>query len=227
MTPERFSRIHNVLVSRQPDLTVIADGMHKERNLSAVVRTCDAVGVATVHSIIPEGGYQTYRRATKGAHQWVEVIKHQQLSDIAPALKQQGFQIVATVADPQAPHFKTIDYTKPTALLMGGEKFGLHEDSIATADSVVTIPMMGMTGSYNVSVAAAIILSEAQQQRQDKGMYNDIAIDQVTYERLFFRWAHPVLARACDTKNITYPKLRDDGEVADPQELSQLLNQKT
>ena len=73
MTPERFSKIQRVLSKRQPDLTVITDEVHKGRNLSAIVRTCDAVGITEFNSVIPGAGFRPYRGTTLGSDKWVNV----------------------------------------------------------------------------------------------------------------------------------------------------------
>jgi len=79
------------------------------------------------------------------------------------------------------------------------------------------IPMMGMVESFNVSVAAAIILAEAQRQRQNSGYYDAVRLSNDDYKSTFFRWAHPEIAKYCHQKNLPYPDVDEkDGEIVNP-----------
>ncbi len=216
MTPERFAKLRAILDKRQPDLTVITDYVHKGRNLSAIVRTADAVGISDVHSVIGDKDYRSFRGTALGSHRWVNVHRYTEISQPVKQLKSQGFQVVAAHLSPEAVDFHTIDYTLPTALLMGSEKQGVSDLAGDLADAHITIPMVGMVESFNVSVAAGIILTEALHQRQKAGCYDKQRIDQQTYDRLFFEWAHPKVCEFCRVNNLAYPALRDDGEIDNP-----------
>lgn len=171
MSPERYQRIRDVLERRQTDLTVCLENVHKPHNVSAVVRTCDAVGIHRVHTVW-EQKYQFRRGTAMGSQQWVRQTNHDNISDAMSALKGQGMQVLVTHLSDSAVDFRDIDYTKPTAILFGQEKYGATDEAIAMADQDIVIPMMGMVQSLNVSVAAALVLYEAQRQRTIAGMYN-------------------------------------------------------
>lgn len=88
MTPERYSKFRRVLERRQPDLTVIADQLHKGRNMAAIRRTCDAMGVPEMHAVIPKGFKQkSFAGTTQGTHKWVNLIKHHSLNQCIAAIK--------------------------------------------------------------------------------------------------------------------------------------------
>ncbi len=216
MTPERFNRLTEVINRRQPDLVVIADEVHKGRNLAAIVRTCDAVGVDKLHSVVPKDGYRPYRGTAQGSQKWVEVCLHPNIEHPIANLKAQNFQLVTTGLSKKAVDFRTLDYTKPTAVILGSEKSGVGDKALTQCDHLVTIPMVGMVESLNVSVAAAVILFEAQAQRTRASMYDHCRLDSKRRKLLFFRWAHPVVAKYCDERNIPYPDVRADGEIIDP-----------
>jgi tRNA (guanosine-2'-O-)-methyltransferase len=218
MTPERIERLRSVLDKRQPDLTVVTDYVHKGRNLSAIVRTADAVGVMDIHCAMGEADYKKFRGTAMGSHSWVNVQRYASIDAPIAGLKAKGFQIVATHLSAQAVDFHDVDYTKPTALLLGSEKKGISEDAGDLADVHVTIPMSGMVESFNVSVAAGIVLIEAQYQRQQKSLYSKRRIDQSLYDRLFFEWAHPKVREFCLYNHLDYPPLREDGEIDKPSE---------
>ncbi|NIB41121.1 tRNA (guanosine(18)-2'-O)-methyltransferase TrmH [Pseudomaricurvus alkylphenolicus] len=215
MTPERYQIIRRVLDQRQPDLTVITDEVHKGRNLSAIIRTCDAVGIDQFHCVQPSKGFRAFRGTALGSHKWVETQLHPTIETGVGHLKDQGFRIVAANLSDRAVDFRNIDYTQPTALLMGTEKEGVSDAALAAADDEVIIPMMGMVESFNVSVACAIILTEAQRQRQLAGLYNRSRLPADIYERKLFQWCQPIVTRYCDERGLDYPPLDDEGEIID------------
>ncbi len=95
MTPERIARLRQVLDHRQPDLAVVTDFVHKQRNLSAIVRCCDAVGVMRVDAVIGDEEYQACRGTAMGSHNGVEVNRHRELAGALAPLRREGFQVVA------------------------------------------------------------------------------------------------------------------------------------
>lgn len=216
MTPERYAKLRAILDMRQPDLTVLTDYVHKGRNLSAIVRTADAVGIGEVHCVIGDKDYRSFRGTAQGSHRYVKVNRHTQLAQPVAQLKSQGFQIVAAHLSDQAVDYHEVDFTKPTVLVMGAEREGISDEASELADIHVTVPMVGMVESFNVSVAAGIILSEARHQRHLAGLYQHQRIDQASYDTLFFEWAHPKIRDYCRTHGFDYPPLRDDGEIINP-----------
>lgn len=216
MTPERLSRIRAVLNKRQPDLTVIAEEVQKGRNLSAIIRTCDAVGIPEMHSIMPREGFTTYNGTAASAHKWVDIQHHESVLTPMKALLEQDYQIVAAHVDQNTKDYRDIDYTKPTALLMGAEIWGVSEPARELVTHTIHLPMVGMVESYNVSVACAAILIEAQRQRALKGLYDTPRLSQSKFDSLFFRWAHPKVAKYCFDKGIPFPDLDEEGEIIEP-----------
>lgn len=216
MTPERLQKLRCVLTQRQPDLTVVTDYVHKGRNLSAIVRNCDAVGIGRMHAVVPEHEYRAFRGTAKGSHDWVDVIRHDNLEDAVGPLKRAGMQIVAAHLSDSARDYRNVDYTKPTALLMGAERTGLSAVGQSIADHHVIIPMRGMVESFNVSVAAGVILAEARWQREKAGMYEVSRLPADEYDKTFFEWAHPQVVVFCRQHGLAYPALREDGEIDEP-----------
>jgi tRNA (guanosine-2'-O-)-methyltransferase len=215
MTERRRRLIDSVLALRQPDLTVLAERLHKPRNFSAIVRTCDAVGISEVHAVPGQAGLEVHWNTSQGAEKWVRVRPHENLSAACAYLRDRGFQLVAAHLSGQAVDYRQIDYTVPTALVVGTELFGVSNDALAMADRQVRIPMQGMTRSLNVSVACAIVLYEAMRQRDAAGMYGDGGrLDAAVREQLRFEWMHPALAGYCRARGMDYPPLDEDGEVA-------------
>lgn len=215
MTPERWARLHQVLDRRQPDLTVLLENVHKPRNFHAIVRTADAVGVVQAYAITPLGPLRRHSFVAAGSDRWVGIETFASTAEGGAALRERGFRVVAAHLTDRARDFRELDYTLPTALLLGQEKFGLTAEGEAAADDLVKIPMLGMVGSLNVSVAAALILFEAQRQRQAAGLYDRPRLDETTRRRLLFEWAYPELASWCRRRERPYPALSADGELAE------------
>lgn len=216
MTPERHRRLRRVLDRRQPDLTVLMDNVHKEHNFAAVLRTCDAVGVLEAHGVWPNPRYQPARGVSAGSGKWVRVHTHPDLGDAITHLQQNGFRVLAATLSPRAVDFRSADYTRPTAVLVGAELTGVSEAGRALADAHIAIPMAGFVESLNVSVATAVVLYEAQRQRAAAGLYDRPRLDPDTYRRLLFEWGYPKLARRCREQGRPYPALGPEGALAEP-----------
>ncbi|WNC72664.1 tRNA (guanosine(18)-2'-O)-methyltransferase TrmH [Thalassotalea psychrophila] len=214
MTPERHQRILEMLNKRQVDLTVCMEGVHKPHNLAAVVRTCDAIGVNDVHAIWKNDVMRVGGGTSVGSQNWVNIHSHESTKEAITRLKEQGMQVLVTNLSDTAVDFREIDYTKPTAIILGQEKFGASDEALALADQDIVIPMVGMVQSLNVSVACAVTLYEAQRQRQSAGMYDSPS--DLTHEqrnKVLFEGGHPIFAEACKRKGLPYPEIDDDGQI--------------
>jgi tRNA (guanosine-2'-O-)-methyltransferase len=216
MRPERYARLREVLKRRQPDLTVLMEQVHKSHNLSAILRNCDSVGILEAHAVPPPEGLDLSLHASAGASKWVRVRRHDSTESAIAALHDHGFRIVAAHPTPSATDFRDVEYTLPTAVMVGGELEGMSDRGIELADELVSIPMMGMAKSLNVSVAAALILSEAMGQRRRAGLYNESRIPEERFDTLIFEWAYPRLSRRYRQDGTPYPALTPEGELILP-----------
>ncbi len=216
MTPERLARIKQTLNTRQPDLSVLTDQVHKPRNLSAIIRSCDAFGLANMHVVWPKEGFRAFRKTAGGSYNWVTTHTHRSMDEAIAALKGQGHKLYAAQLSDRAIDFREADYTVPCTVIMGNEVDGVSADAAAQADEHIVIPMMGMVESLNVSSACAIILSEAQRQRKLAGMFDQRRLPDDEYNRLLFCWCQPIVKRYCDDRNLPYPPIDPDtGELID------------
>ncbi|MCX8959544.1 tRNA (guanosine(18)-2'-O)-methyltransferase TrmH [Erwinia psidii] len=215
MNAQRYARILEMLAARQHDLTVCMEEVHKPHNVSAVIRTADAVGVHQVHAVWPGCRMRTMASTAAGSNSWVQVKTHTSIADAVSHLKSQGMQILATHLSDNAVDFRDIDYTRPTCILMGQEKTGITQEALKLADQDIIIPMTGMVQSLNVSVASALILYEAQRQRQNAGMYQRqrSTLEFSEQQRLLFEGGYPVLARVAKQKGLPWPEINEQGEV--------------
>lgn len=212
-TPRRYHRLRAVLDRRQPDLTVLMEDVQVPRNLAAILRSCDAVGAFEAHAVWPGGRLKISRPASGGNRKWLPVHKHRTLAAALEHLKARGFRVLAAHPRPDAVPFRDVDYTLPTCLLLGNEDDGLTPEALAAADGVVAIPMDGMGTSLNVSVAAALLLFEAQRQRHAAGLYAQPRLDPEAYNRTLFEWTWPEIAARCRKRGVVYPALNEEGKI--------------
>ncbi len=216
MTPKRYAKLRSVLDRRQPDLTVLLDNVHKPHNFSAIVRSCDAVGAFEAHAVWPDPKLKPNHMSSGGTGKWVRVRVHPDLDTAVSVLRENGLQIVAAHPDEDALDFRQVDYTRPSAILLGAELDGVSDAGLRHADVRVAVPMAGMVESLNVSVAAAILLFEAQRQREAAGLYDHSRLDAEIYTRTLFEWCHPQVAAHCRRNNRPYPALDENGDILRP-----------
>ncbi len=190
------------------------DGVHKPNNFAAVLRSCDAAGVFEAHGVWPAGTLNPSRHASGGAGKWVPIKSHRDTLSACDYLRSAGFRILAAHPSEQAIDYRDVDYTYPTALILGAELHGFSEQSLQLADQQIVIPMLGMAQSLNVSVAAATILFEAQRQRLAAGLYASRRLEHETYRRTLFEWSQPKIADYCRRHGKDYPPLDAHGEPA-------------
>lgn len=179
-TERRQARIRTVLARRQPDLTVVLENVHDPHNVSAILRSCDGVGVLRAHAVYsieepPPGAFA--RQTSASAAKWVEVERHESIADCYTRLRAEGFSILATSIGPDSRPLYDIDFRQPVALVLGNEMRGVSAEARDMADGAIQIPMAGMVESLNVSVACAVCLYEAFRQRTAAGDYEYSKLD--------------------------------------------------
>jgi tRNA (guanosine-2'-O-)-methyltransferase len=190
-TARRQARIRAVLSRRQPDLTVVLENIHDPHNVSAILRSCDAVGVLRAHAIYtveepPAGAFA--RQTSASAAKWVEVERHESVAACYARLRAAGFQVLVTSLGPKSRSVFEWDLSAPTALVLGNEMRGTSAEASDLADGAIAIPMMGMVQSLNVSVACAVCLYEGFRQRWEAGAYDGAKLDAATLGALEEEW---------------------------------------
>ncbi len=218
LLPRRFERLRTVLDRRMGDLTVLLEHVGKPHNLSAILRSCDAVGVLEAHAVALGNRVPTFNDTALGSQKWVPLVQHPSGEAAIAALKSQGLRIYGTHLGVESVDYRSCDFTGPTAFVLGAEKWGLSEAAAAAIDQAIVIPMQGMVQSLNVSVAAATLLFEALRQRQAKGCLPTAGegIPPGRYELQLFEWAYPEVAAWCRREQRAYPALGPEGEILEP-----------
>ncbi len=199
------------------DLTVLLEEVDKPHNLSAILRTCDAVGTMDAHAVSKEERPRTFNSTAQGSQKWVYLQDHPNIGIAAKKLKEKGFRLYGTNLNTKAKDYRDCNYCKPTAFVLGAEKWGLTSEAKSLMDETVFIPMRGMVQSLNVSVAAATLLFEALRQRTVAGLLpkhgEGVGLD--LYKQRLFEWAYPEVATWCKLEGRPYPQLNSDGEITD------------
>lgn len=157
---ERRSKLWSVVRRRIGSVTVLMDAPHDPHNAAAVLRSCDGFGVGKVHLVPRQENFAVGRTVAKGAERWIEVVPHRTPEAALEALHASGFVTVAT--HPEG-NLAPADLARlpRVALILGNEHDGLRDALHAGAKESVRIPMQGFVESFNVSVAAAVLLYAA------------------------------------------------------------------
>jgi len=191
MTPERKEKLLNVLSKRQNDITVVLENVFDPHNISAVMRTCDAVGVQDIYILntnIPRHK-KWGTRSSSSAAKWLTVHQFEQADECFKSLRQRYSTILTTHLGTDAVGLYELDLTKSVALVFGNEHSGVSEEIRALADGNFIIPQVGIIRSLNISVACAVTLYEAYRQKNKAGHYNQAGMDSVIKQGLLKEWS--------------------------------------
>jgi tRNA (guanosine-2'-O-)-methyltransferase len=184
MTPEREERLTAVLNKRQTDVTVVLENVFDPHNISAVMRTADAVGIQDIfilnNKIPPHRKWGA--KSSSSAAKWLTVHQYTDAGACFAELRKRYKKIYTTHLSTNAVGLHQLNLTEPVALVFGNEHSGVSPDIIALADGNFIIPQVGIIKSLNISVACAVTLYEAYRQKNNAGHYDSIklATDQLT-----------------------------------------------
>lgn len=190
MTPERKQRLTSVLDKRQGNITVVLENVFDPHNISAVMRTADAVGVQDIYILntkIPRHK-KWGAKSSSSAAKWLTVHQYDNAEECFSSLRKRYSTILTTHLSSDAVSLHSIDFTKSIALVFGNEHSGVSDEIRELADGNFIIPQVGIIRSLNISVACAVTLYEALRQKTSAGQYNQPGLDAVRYEELFKEW---------------------------------------
>jgi tRNA (guanosine-2'-O-)-methyltransferase len=189
-TPEREAKIRRVLGLRQKDLSLVLANIHDPHNVSAIYRSCDAFGVPEVHLYYTDTAFPTLgAKSSASARKWIVSHRHRDVDALLQTLESKHMRVLATSRSPGARSMYDLDLTLPTAFVMGNEHRGVDEEFARRVQGEVYIPMYGMIESFNVSVAAALLLAEAARQRKAAGMYDSPTFSERELAGLYAEWS--------------------------------------
>lgn len=190
MLSERTEKLLQVLHHRQPDLTVVLENVFDPHNISAVMRTCDAVGIHEVFVLNTRiARHEKFGpRSSSSADRWVTVRQFTDMDECIYAVREKYGRILTTHLSSGAVSLYELDLTLPTALVFGNEHSGCSNEIIARADGNFMIPQVGIIRSLNISVACAVSIYEAYRQKKAAGHYNDARLAEADRQELYRDW---------------------------------------
>lgn len=189
LTPDRLSRLEEVLSLRTRYLTVVLDDIYQVQNISAVLRSCESLGIQDTHIIEIRNSLELNPEIALGAEKWLNVYRYTGancVDDCILRLKRDGYRIVATSPHVDAAAPSTLSLDCKVAIVMGNESNGVRPEIAEQADEFLSIDMYGFTESFNLSVAAAICLSRLRDRLQSSDI--DWRLSDVERDRLLFDW---------------------------------------
>ena len=191
MTPEREERLKNVLDKRQPNLTVVLENVFDPHNISAVMRTCDAVGIQDIHILNTKiSRHKKWgARSSSSAAKWLTIHQYSESGSCFTELRKKFPLILTTHLSSSAVSLFEIDFTKPVALVFGNEHSGVSDEIRVLADGNFVIPQAGIIQSLNISVACAVTLYEAYRQKTLAGHYEHKKLGDDKYNELLKEWS--------------------------------------
>lgn len=178
MTPERREKLERVLHNRQVDLTIVFENVQDPHNISAVLRTCESVGIQDIYilnhtiPLHPKFGKEMGTRSSSSAWKWLSIHYFDNVADCVNDLKEKGFKLLVTHLSSEAIDLYDVNFTEKIALVFGNERKGVSDQMLAICDSNFIIPQVGIIQSLNISVACAVSLYEAFRQKKLAGHYH-------------------------------------------------------
>lgn len=209
ITEHKKSVMERVLAERTRFITVVLEDIFKPHNASAVLRTCDCFGVQDIHVIEKVNSYKVNPYVTRGASQWVDLYKYYReegssVQSCFQTLRQQGYKIYGTSPSPQSISIYDLEPSEKLALVFGNEHEGISDDVISNCDGLVHIPMLGFTESFNISVAASILLFDLIQ-KAEKYQHPDFYLSNEEKQELRLKWYKSVVKNS-DLHEKVYQK---------------------
>jgi len=190
MTPERSERLLQVLKHRQSDISVVLENIFDPHNISAVMRTCDAVGVQEISvlntKIPPHKKWGA--KSSSSAAKWLTIHQYSDAVNCFSKLRSKYKTILTTHLSSDAVSLYDIDFTQSVVLVFGNEHDGVSEEIRALADGNFIIPQMGIIKSLNISVACAVSLYEAFRQKNKAGHYKNQKLPETETNELMVKW---------------------------------------
>jgi tRNA (guanosine-2'-O-)-methyltransferase len=169
LLPERVERLKEVLASRTVSVTLVLENLHKDYNISAILRTCESFGIQDVHVVPQPGEGKVFKTITQGCHKWLTIHRHEDVSTCFKILKKKGFKILAGAFGQDAPPLDQTDFSGRVALVFSNELEGANPEVLDQVDGFFVIPMTGFSQSLNVSVAAGIVIHHVLRYKLERG----------------------------------------------------------
>ena len=159
--------MREVLAQRHDDLVVVIENVHDAHNASAILRSCDAFGIGRIALLYTDQVFPAISRGVAAqVERWLQIARFDSAEACVASLHAEGLRVYATQLTADAQDYLAVDFRAPSAIVLGNEHDGCSAEMVALADGSLIIPMSGFAQSLNVSVAAAVLMSEIARQRR-------------------------------------------------------------
>ncbi|XP_050227133.1 uncharacterized protein LOC126676860 [Mercurialis annua] len=178
---ERKERFMNVAKNRSYSVCLVVEGLNDFGNVSATFRSADALGFQSVHVVSSDSSkrYRDNRHVSMGAEKWLDIELWDSTQECFEVLKSRGYRIATTHVGIDAVSVYDMDWSCPTAIVVGNENRGISNEALELSDLHCSIPMKGMVDSFNVSVAAGILMHQAVCDRTSRlGAHGDLTSEE-------------------------------------------------
>jgi tRNA (guanosine-2'-O-)-methyltransferase len=191
--------IDKVLAERTRHLTIVLENIYQSQNASAVVRTCECMGIQDVHIVENTAKYLLNVRVLKGANKWMNMMRYNtrginNTETCYANLRENGYKILVADPDPEGISIHDIDVSDKVAVVFGNELRGVSEYASMHADQKVRIPMYGFTESLNISVSVAICLNAIITRLRESEV--SFGLSDLEKEDLRLEWYRKVVKRS-------------------------------
>ena len=212
-TPLRIRRAEAVLQQRTSRLVLILERPWNDDNVQAVLRTAEAFGIQHIWTIKhPHKRVRAHRSVTKGSHLWLTRRFFTEIDECVAAAREESLELWATDLDDGALELTGPEVLRPfpdrVGLVMGREMAGVSDELRAATDRQIYLPMHGFTESFNLSVAAALVI----QRCFDAEPALVGAMGEEERSELRRGW-YSRLAGKSDAKREVYERLAEEGVV--------------
>lgn len=200
VTDNKKQFIDRVLSFRTRHVTVVLEDIYQSQNSSAVIRTCEGMGLQDVHIIENNSTYEVNKKVLKGANKWLDLIRYRSSDGnnterCLQTLREQGYRILAAAPAEDGKSITEINaLEQKCALMVGNELKGLSPHALAQSDEKVRIPMYGFVESFNVSVSVAISLAILMSPLRTEGRFPGLSDDEK--EEIKLGWFRKIVNRS-------------------------------
>jgi tRNA (guanosine-2'-O-)-methyltransferase len=199
VTDHKKDFIEKVLRERTRHITIVLEDIFQSQNASAVLRTCECLGLQDIHIIEDEAKYSVNKRVLKGANKWIDLHRYKMKgfrnADICfRKLRDSGYKILVTDPSPDGVSINDVSVESKIAVVMGNELNGTSDYALKNADQKIYIPMHGFTESFNISVSAAIILNTLLTKMRVANI--NWALTEAEKEKIRLEWFRKIVRRS-------------------------------
>ena len=199
--PARIVAAERALQNRTRSLVVVLDNLINPRNISAIARTIEALGLQELHIISLRGQPAMERTLTTRSERWLDIISHRDQQAAIDELRKRGYRILAADFGQGAMEVEAVPIHGKTALVFGSEQLGVSETVREAADGLFYVPNSGFTAYMNVSVATALSVYVLDRRMRESGASEPLSTTEI--EALRPAW-YTMLGRGDKKKEAEY-----------------------